>query len=181
MHRKFPGSISPRWRKKLGLDHIESKYFSEFGKLLGSIQSHKVIIEPDENAKIIVHFKSTKLIQLWTKKDRQKPGEQMPAFKTRDWKFNLIFKTRRANEKVAKNFITSTELIALFIQFYIRWIWNLETIYVSDEAIYCEFNYGHPFYPYIPAYALEKILGDLVELSEHIGTTLSNKEKIINK
>lgn len=170
--RKISWKHLPQVAKKLGLNHIESKYYSEFGKLSGTIWGYHVIVEPDENAKIIVHFKSVKFIQLWTKKDRQKPSEAMPGFKTPDWKFNSIFKTRRANEKVAKTFITSTELSSLFIQFFIRWIWSLETIYVSDKAIYCEFNYGHPFYTYIPASVLEKLLKEIIYLVSQLDSII---------
>lgn len=170
--RKMTWRHLPVVAKKLGLDHINSRHYSEFGKLSGTIQGHQVIVEPDENAKIIVHFKSAKPVQFWTKKNRQKPTGEMPEFKTHNWTFNYIFKTRRADEKIAKTFIDSPDLIVLFNQFYIKRIWSLESIYVSDQAIYCEFNYGHPFYPYIPASVLENILKEIIDLTDHCDTTL---------
>ncbi|HSR18940.1 MAG TPA: hypothetical protein VLM39_12680, partial [Ignavibacteriaceae bacterium] len=107
-------------------------------------------------------------LQLWTEKYREQPNRKMPVFKTGDWIFNYLFKTRRASKEFAQIINSSTGLTDRFVRFYLDWIWKLSSIYVSDKAIYCEFNYGHPFFPYLPASSVEKIINDMISLADQI-------------
>lgn len=99
-------------------------------------KDHKVTVKPDEDAKVVVFYKTKKPLQLWTEKCRVETNENIIEFKTHNWTFNNIFKTRRASKSFAQTITDSPILINKFVQFYLDWIWSLESIYVSDNAIY---------------------------------------------
>jgi len=166
--RKSSWKGLPKIAEKLGLNYNQSKLFSGFGEISGVIKDHNIIIKPDENAKIVVFCNSAKPLLLWTEKSLERPNSKMTEFRTHNWIFNTIFKTRRTSQIFGQVITDSTNLIDSFIQFYMDWIWNLKSIYVSDNAIYCEFKYGHPFFPYIPATVVGKIINDMVSLAEQI-------------
>lgn len=166
--RKLSWKNLPNKAKKLGLHYIKSNNTSEFGELSGVFKGHNVTIKPDENGKVIAFFKTVKPLQLWTEKYREQPNRKMQIFKTSNWVFNFLFKTRRASKEFAQTINSSHSITDRFVRFYLDWIWTLSSIYVSDRAIYCEFNYGHPFFPYFPASSLEKIINDIIGLADQI-------------
>jgi hypothetical protein len=89
----------------------------------------------------------------------------MPDFKTGNWKFNWIFKTRRASQEIAAVFKLSDDLPEHFVRFYRRWMHRLRYIYVSSDYLMFSLSYGHPFHPYIPASVLPRFLNDVVDLA----------------
>jgi len=166
--RKLSRRHLPEAANRIGLVHSESKLRSGFGQLTGVINNHNIVVKPDENAKVITFLKNETPLLLWTEKSIDRPNGKIIEFKTNDWIFNSIFKTQRASKNFAQKLKDSPDLINSFNHFYLDWIWSISSIYVSDQAIYCDFNYGHPFFSYIPASSVEKIVNDMVRLADQI-------------
>lgn len=158
----------PKVADKLALIVKPSRNKSEFGKITGEIQEHKVIITPDKTIKIRLFFVSEHKIDFSTSKPYVRPTKDMPDFNTNNWKFNTIFKTRRASPELATKINQCPELTASLVKFYTQWIWRLTSIHIENKYISCGLNYGDPFNPYLPADVLENIFSDLMHLAQQI-------------
>lgn len=93
-------------------------------------------------------------------------------FKTSDRKFNQIFKTIRAQNNQAEKLKENLKFIHLTVSFYTKYIFQLETLYFSNDYIFCSFKYGFNFFPYIPVSKLEPLVKELIQLAEEIDITL---------
>jgi hypothetical protein len=131
-----------------------------------------VKVEPDEDAKIRITLSSSRKLELNQSKPYNRPTPDMPDFKTDNWKFHWIFKTRRASPEVAGVFKLSDDLPDHFVRFYCRWMHRLRYVYVSSDYLRCSLSYGHPFNPYIPASVLPRFLNDMVDLAVFLDNKL---------
>ena len=155
----------PQAGEDLGLRFEQARSYSKFGTLTGTIKGREVTVEPDEDAKFRISLRSKKKLELTQSRSHTRPTADMPDFKTDNWKFNWIFKTRRADPEIAAVFKLSDDLPDHFVRFYCRWMHRLRYISVFNDYLRCSLSYGHPFHPYIPASVLPRFLNDVADLA----------------
>jgi len=176
LFKKISWRQLPKVAGKLSLKCKQSRDYSKFGELSGKIQKHKVLVTPDDNKKLIVFFKSKYQIDISTYKSNYRPTSDEPDFNTQNWKFNKIFKTRRANIELSDSIDKYPELTNYLVSFYMRWIWHLDFICIEESHISCAFNYGAPFHLYLPANVLQKILPELIVLAQQIDSVFMDSK-----
>ncbi|HUT99700.1 MAG TPA: hypothetical protein VM054_11585 [bacterium] len=162
----------PAEAERLGLTFTRSKSYSEFGEITGTVRGHGVEVEPDSDAMVSVGFGPCK-INLVTRRPSERPDEGMEDFTTPSGAFNLIFHTRRAAPELAEVFRTDPELTRAFHRYYLRWMWRLDSIYVFETRIICNFTWGQYFFFRIPAGYLEMLVEDTVGLAESLEAALA--------
>ncbi len=161
----------PKVGEKIGLKHEPSKYIKEFGQLVGGVKGHRVCVIPNNSmdSKITVDFKSRhEGLDISLAKPSLRRGKKVINFETSDWKFNRTFKTRRANKDLADRLQDDQELISKMNDFYIKWIFKLDTIVIGSTDVLIKLKYGFNFFPYIPASKLEELVESLVDIADRI-------------
>ncbi|MBN2436782.1 MAG: hypothetical protein JXK07_16090 [Spirochaetes bacterium] len=78
-----------------------------------------------------------------------RPKKNICEFKTADWRFNWTFKTKRAHVSSVNILTDQNDLFNSFLEFYTRWIFNLDTLFIDNGEIFCRFKYGFYLFPYI--------------------------------
>ena len=160
----------PEEGRDLGLSHVKSDYYSEFGMLKGRIQGCRVEVKPDEafGARIHVNFRDqrTANLEFRVSRPRTRPDRSMRDFKTASWRFNLVFRTCRGSESVAERMGSDPGLPDLITAFYLRWLFDLEDFSINEHGIICEFNYGLPICAYLPARKMKNAVKELVFLAD---------------
>lgn len=169
--RRISWKKLPKEAERLGLEYYKSKYNHEFGTITGNIRGHEVEVEPDSDARVTVTF-NRRRINLAMSRPYSRPEEGMEDFSTPSTAFNLIFRTRRAAPELAEIFRVDRDLLRAFHRFYLRWMWRLDSIYVSENRIMCSFTYGQYFFYRIPASYLKMIVNDMVDLAEGLESAL---------
>lgn len=96
MARKIARRNLPKVANKLGLEYTKSSSYSEFGMFSGNVNGYQVFVSPD-SGNLKLYFQIEKKINLSTKRPTTRPIKWIPDFKANNWKFNTIFKTRRAS------------------------------------------------------------------------------------
>lgn len=167
----------PKVANQFSLNSELSRNHSEFGKISGKIKGYEVVVTPDANIKIKVYFKSEYEIDISTSKPKFRPSLNETVFKTSNWKFNKIFKSRQAEKDLAQRFDLFKVLMNDLMKFRMKWIWHLDSISIEKSYISCGFNYGDPFYLYLPAHVLQDILPEIIEIAQNIDKTLGDLVK----
>lgn len=157
----------PTEAKRLGLTHTPSESFNEFGEITGTVRGHEVVVEPDSDAMVSVAFQGRDVYLAMYRPDKR-PPEGMVDFDAPLSAFNLIFRTRRAEPRLAEIFRTDPRLARAFVRYFLRWMWRLESIYVVRGRLICTFTWGQYFFFRIPAGYLEMLVEDTVALAESL-------------
>ena len=168
--RKIAWRDLPKVANKLGLEYSQSTSYSEFGMLSGKVNGYQVFISPD-SGHLKLHFQTENKIKLSTERSATRPMKEMPDFKANNWKFNTIFKTRRASLEQSRRFSQFPEITNGFVSFYTRSVWHLSSIYIDENELSCSYRYGQPFFRYLPASTLEKMVYELVGLAQLLDGT----------
>ena len=159
----------PKKAEGMGLRYVESDYEKEFGTIQGRMQGYAVEIKPDDHMestiRIITGRKDSKL-EVSLARPSMRPKKNIQDFTTGNWKFNLAFKTKRAPVRSIDRLSENNDLFDALVEFYSRWIFVLEALFIDYGEICCTFRYGFNFFPYIPAHKLEEILEQLVSVAE---------------
>ena len=167
--RKWSFSRFPYKADEMGLNYVESDYEDQMGMIKGKINDYYIEIKPDNSMnssiKVYMHKRNNRL-EISLRKIKLRPSENICEFNTDNWKFNLAFKTKRAHADSIDNFLLSDELFDSLADFYNKWIFKLETLFIDNGELYCEFRYGFYLFPYIPVYKIEEIVSQLVKIAE---------------
>lgn len=181
----------------LGLEHVPSEYYNDFGHLTGTLNNYHVKVKfenyinnfgtyAETVSDTLITIKSqapkyAKRLELKREKPLRKPDDGMEDFSANNFSFNHIFKTRRADSWIAKQFKEIAELSDKFAIFYLRWIFRLcdfNVEIVSDEQCFeCRLNYGRPFTQYISLNNLGKIINELIDLIKFFDNNMQEKSK----
>lgn len=182
--RKRSFAKLPEAGLKIGLRHKESDHIKGFGELSGKVNGYRVIVKPDDHmeSRISVHFlNSYKGLELSLRKPYLRPEKDISDYKTTDWKFNLIFKTKRSHKNIVSRLIDNYELHEVIISFYTKWIFKLDGLSISNDELICTLKYGFNFFPYIPVSKLVPVVSELVRIARTIDSVLgysgNNKNK----
>jgi len=169
--RKLSFWRMPAIAENMGLAHVKSDYYKEFGKIVGNMRGCRVEVIPDNSMNPLVRVNSPVRIEgleLSISRPNMRPQKKVVDFNTPDWQFNMVFKTRRARPQDAESISGDTQLQRAMVTFYQEWIYALEDFRVDDNGIYCSLRYGFYLFPYIPASKLEDLLEGLVEIAERL-------------
>ncbi len=164
-YKKLPGE-----GLKIGLKHKKSEYIHQFGSLEGTVNDCFFIVEPfySMNPRITIQYKGINGLELSLRKPTLVCGKGIIDFSTTDEHFNKIFKTKRVGSKDAERFIQNEPFIKNAVSFYIKWIFDLDSLIIDNNEIICTFRYGFFFFPHIPVSKLVPLVKDLEILATSV-------------
>jgi hypothetical protein len=162
---KFPNKA-----KEMGLHYIKSDYIKEFGFIKGKIDGYIIEIKPDESMNSSIRVttlnKDSKL-EISLDKSALRPKNNICEFKTTDWKFNWTFKTKRTHVDSINIITNQNDLFDSLLEFYTRWIFNLDALFIDNGEVFCRFKYGFYFFPYIPVYRIQQMVNQLITIAKN--------------
>jgi hypothetical protein len=156
----------PDLAKRLGLCFTPSPYKKGIGTLSGSIDGYRVFVDPDEQRKISLHFKSDPSVLLLSYHENRRPPDGAERLYSGDRIFDGFFKTRYASEAVAVRLRGRRELGDLLIDLNGTFRRALKQCSVSSTGIGLVLDFGNP--PYIPASAVRRLLPPMIQLAKVI-------------
>lgn len=175
--RKWSFWRFPQKVKDMGLHYIESDYTGDFGYIKGRIQGHEIEIKPDDgmnsSIRVAAHSREGGL-EISLSRSKTRIPKNMREFKTANWKFNWAFRTKWAHVHSVERVARQNGLIDSLVEFYSRWMFTLDSLFIDDGQVYCRFKYGFYFFPYIPACRIERIVEQLVAIAEEYDAFFGN-------
>ena len=175
--RKWSLMKLPSIASSMGLTHIKSDYIKEFGEIRGKIRGRQIQTQPDYSMNPTIrvsHINKHSGLELSLSKPHMVPEKKASDFITTNWKFNLIFRTKRARKNDGEKITSSRELTGLITSFYEKWIYKIDSFIIGDDDIFCSFRYGFNFFPYIPSWKFEELVNDLAEIAEGVDSLLES-------
>jgi len=160
----------PRAGRELGLRHVKSDVVKEFGMLRGTVSGYRVTVKPDEHLESFISVEFPNAFQgldIETSKSRYRTPENIVDIETSSWKFNSIFRTRRAGKEIAVQIQNSREFLDCAVSYYETWIFRLGFLMIHENEILCKLKSPDQigFFPYIPASKLRPLVEGLVEIA----------------
>ena len=159
----------PKTAEEMGLVYIKSDYIKEFGTIKGNINGYGIEAKPDDHMvsfiKITAKNKENNL-NISLDKPSMRNKKNIGDFKTLNWRFNWTFKTKRAHVKLIEQLSGQNDFFDFLVDFYMEWMFKLDTLFVDHGEVYCKFRYGFNFFPYIPVSKFEDIVNQLVVIAE---------------
>jgi hypothetical protein len=152
----------PALAARLGLVHRPANSPNQIGQLQGSLRGFSVLVDPDEQRKIIVRFRGEPRIDF-----RSYDGPRCPAGMTYYTAQNRIvdayFKTRYASTDIAER-LDETDLSLLLEPLRQRYRHAVKQLNITAHGVTCVLDFGNP--PHIPAAAVEQLLPALLDWAE---------------
>jgi hypothetical protein len=154
----------PALAERLGL-HFRPSYLSQgIGQLYGTIAGYSVLIDPDDQRKIIVRFNGAPNIDL-RNYESPKRSSFLQYFAFRERRANEYFKTRFASPEIAER-CASADVNSLLKPFLERYKYEVKQLNVTTHGATCVLDFGNP--PHIPVTAIEELLPALINWAELI-------------
>lgn len=152
---------------KMGLKYHQYSYLYP-GTIRGKIGGYEIDINPSTGE---IEVEIPDLSREWrqviisTSPPEGPPYEDMQDFDSEDGRFKWLFKTRRAHKDVIGEISASTELHALFGEFYQRFMWStLKFSYAYDEFSWESSRGG--LTREIAVSEVEEVVGDLIRIGQ---------------
>jgi hypothetical protein len=154
----------PALATRLGLTHRPSRYEKGVGTLSGEFRGFDVVVDPDEQRRIVVKFRGQPRIDLRSYDIPTPPPQGMGTLFSRDKQFDAFFKTRHVGsdeQARLEELPRPSELLAPF-----RHVRELKQLSMTASGVSAVFDFGNP--PHIPADVVEGLLPAMVELARLI-------------
>ena len=172
----------PLYASEIGLTHVESERIKEFGTLKGKIGKYSVTVRPDDHTESMISVEFPERhegLEIEFHKPRYRMKGNVEGFDSPDWRFNAVFKTRRAAGGDAEKIRNSPEFIEAAVSFYEKWIFSLAYILISEGEIYCKLKSPDRigFFPYIRPSKLKPLVTGLVEIARLLEAALDEGKR----
>jgi hypothetical protein len=157
----------PGKAREIGLSFEPARSLKELGVFSGTIDGRSVTVLPDRGT-LSVGFNQRRLVEISTIKPVIRPRDAIVDVQSPDRLFNMIYKTCRLSREDEKRVLHNCALADHLKGFYLKWVWQIQQVTIRNDGIQCIFNYGQPFYRYIPSNAMAGALRDMLFLAGQI-------------
>ncbi len=154
----------PALAERLGLQYKPPRVERRIGQLCGTWRGFSVLVDPDEQRKVIVRFHGEPAIDLRTYEGPRRPGH-LDYYSFNDRDADRFFKTRFASPEMAER-LDQADVASLMEPFAQRYRRELRQLNITQQGVTCVVDFGNP--PHIPAQAVEELLSALVQWAELI-------------
>lgn len=158
--RQYPGLA-----EKLGLSFEAPRYAGWVGQLKGKFDGYRVLVQPDEKARIVVFLESEPAVQLRNYDHFKRVPEGSAVFSLGSRKLDAWVKNRYCPVHRQQAFDESLELrrqVAALQAWHLR----IKQLTVEPQRIELVLDYGTP--PFIPATDVELLLPELTRLARAV-------------
>lgn len=148
----------PDLARQLGLEYQPSSLDGVIGRLRGRIDGFAVVVDPDDQRKLIVRFRGEPEIDLRTY-DVGRRSARLRLYASGDRRFDRFFKTRYASEAIAER-LDAVDVSGLLDPFFGSYYRAIKQVNLTSHGVTCVLDFGNP--PHIPASAVAELLPALV-------------------
>ena len=148
----------PALAQRLGLAYRPSSHPGGIGRLSGRMAGYAVLVDPDEQRKLIVRFRGEPSIDFRTYEIPGRPP-QLRSYSSGSARFDAFFKTRYASPELIQR-LSKLDLDDLLTPFGGRYCRQIKQVNVTSDGVTCVLDFGHP--AHIPAAAVEALLPALL-------------------
>jgi hypothetical protein len=150
----------PALAARLGLKFEPSSYKAGVGRLVGTYQGFQTTVDPDDQRRIYLKFKSSPEVSLHSYGHNKRPMGERRSFRPESRVLSGLFKTAHASDELIGRINQSEELSRQLKP--LKFLRELKTLSVTESGIVAVFDYGNP--PFIPASVVEDVLPRLASL-----------------
>jgi hypothetical protein len=154
----------PALAERLRLARRPPAHPNQIGQLYGTMRGYSVLVDPDEQRKIIVRFRGEPKLDL-----RSYEGPRCPMgmeyYTAHDRAVDGYLKTRYASPEIALR-LDEADLRRLVQPFRERYRHDVKQLNITEHGVTCVLDFGNP--PHIPAAAVEELLPALIDWAEAI-------------
>jgi hypothetical protein len=154
----------PALAARLGLVYRPSSSKNQIGQMLGTLRGYSVLVDPDDQRKIIVRFSGTPNLDLRNYESPRR-SSQLRYFTFRERVANDFFKTRYVDSDIAER-LNAVDVSALLAPFTQRYRYDVKQLNLTEHGVTCVLDFGNP--PHIPGVAIEILLPALLDWAEVI-------------
>jgi len=163
-HQRNAKTTYPSLAKRLGLGYRPPADAKLIGQLYGTLRGYSVVVDPDEQRKLIVRFRGEPRIDF-----RSYEGPRCPVghtyYSSRNRAVDTFFTTRYASEEMVER-LDAANLPALLEPFQKGYRAAVKQLNITSHGVTCVLDFGNP--PHIPAEAVEDLLPALLDWAEAI-------------
>jgi hypothetical protein len=155
----------PELARDLGLSYVPPRYPRGLGSLKGEMRGYRVLVDPDETARVVVRFRGSAPLDLrsYPHWKRLPPGYTSFSFADRTL-------DRWLSGRLVKQSAEVEPLLDDRFRELLKRVMNLgselKQFAVDSERLEARFDFGTP--PYVPPALVRQLLPLLVELAAHI-------------
>jgi hypothetical protein len=157
----------PALAQRLGLSYRSGGRPNQIGQLHGVLRGFRVAVDPDEQRKLIVRFRSEPRIDF-----RSYEGPRCPAdmfyFSTGNRDVDRFFPTRFVSHELAER-LDGVDWAQLLQPFRTRYRKVLKELNITQHGVTCALDFGNP--PHIPADVVAELLPAMVDWAEAVEST----------
>jgi len=154
----------PALAERLGLTHRAPRHPAEIGQLTGQLRGFSVVVDPDEERRLIVRFRGSPAVDLRSYSVGRRLSA-LPYFDHGDPRVNRFFSTRHASPAIAER-LAPADLFALTRPFTDSFPGSVKQVNITEHGLTCSLDFGNPHH--IPARAVELLLPVLLDWAELI-------------
>lgn len=165
----------PALAQRLGLTYRSGARPNQIGQLHGVLRGFRVAVDPDEQRKLIVRFRSEPRIDFRTYDGPRCPVD-MVYYSTGSRDVDRFFPTRFISPELAER-LDSVDLAGLLQPFRTHYRDALKELNITQHGVTCVLDFGNP--PHIPADAVVELLPALVDWAEVVESTDATADSAI--
>jgi hypothetical protein len=162
-HRKAREDY-PALAARLHLEYRPPSSPTQIGTLYGNLRGFVVLVDPDDQRKLIVRFRGEPEIDFRTYSGPRRPS-RLEYYSSQNRSFDLFFKTRYVSPELAER-LDDVDLPALIAPFQKHYARELKQLNITQHGVTCTLDFGTP--PHIPAAAVEELLPALLDWAQAI-------------
>ena len=153
----------PALAQRLGLALRPASHPKGIGKLTGTYEGYRVLVDPDQTRRITVQFDAAPKIDLRSYEDLRRRPRGLAPYASGHKRFDAFFKTRYASRRVAKRLARAGDLSELIAPLRGPFSREIRQVMVTSEGVTCVLDFGNP--PNLPPEVVETLLPALIELA----------------
>lgn len=152
----------PAVASELGLTFRPSRYKTGVGTLIGTFEGFKVLVDPDEQRRIMVSFSAAPGVVLYHKADHRRPPPGHSSIRLKNQRAAAFFPTCWATSEGAALLEDGEELEPL-----VRLLSGsraVKDVNLTASGVIVTFDFGNP--PFIPSQVVRSVVPALIRLAQ---------------
>jgi hypothetical protein len=151
----------PDLAKKLGLTYQPASFKDGVGRLEGTYDGYRVVVDPDDQRRIYLAFASRPAVAMHSYVHNRRSLAGQRSFRPASGVLAAQFKTAHASSEVIAALGAAQDLPETLRP--LKFLRELKTLSVTESGVIAIFDYGNP--PFIPVATVEDVLPRLVRLA----------------
>jgi len=154
----------PNLAAKLGLAFRPPAHPKQIGQIYGTLRGFSVLVDPDDQRKLIVRFRAAPKLDLRSYDGPLCP-KGMAYYSSGERAVDNYLKTRYASREMALR-LDGTDMLQLLQPFRERYRHDVKQLNITEHGVTCVLDFGNP--PHIPVAAVERLLPALIDWAEAV-------------